>query len=194
VRPRQHAPNPGPATVRVYTWPRRHRSPTLDVVSFARSHYHHVTVDILNRLLPSSWWTDPGTTIEGPLVLAFAIALAVVFVLSVALWLIAPRLAPDNRLHQRLIARLAKWVLALAAIGLLLLLFRWQIVPFFSKRLWLYLWVVAVVAGVGYVFSYWRTIYPERLAAWEDAERRRRYLPKPGQGAGRSRRRSRRRR
>jgi hypothetical protein len=151
-------------------------------------------VDVLAYLSPSYWWTDPGTTLDGPVVLGFAIALGVAFVLAVVLWLIAPRLAPENRLHQRLLVRAAKWAVALTVIALLLLLFRWQVVPFFSKRLWLILWAVAVVAAIGYAAYYWRKTYPLRRAAWEDAERRRRYLPKPGQGAGRSRRRSRRRR
>jgi hypothetical protein len=151
-------------------------------------------VEILQRLSPAYWWTDPTSTIEGPLVQAFAIILGTVFVLAVMAWVLAPRLAPGHRLHQRLIARAAKWALALAAIGLLLLLLRWQLVPFFSKRLWMILWFAAVVASLAYAVSFRRRRYPELLAEWEASERRRRYLPKPGHGAARSRRRSRRRR
>jgi len=151
-------------------------------------------VEILERFLPGYWWTDPGTTLDGPAVAAFAIVLAVAFVLAIVVWLLAPRLAPENRLHQRLIARLAKWVLGFSAVGLLLLLFRWQIVPFLSKRLWLFLWFAGVFGGIGYVVYYWRRVYPQQLAAWEDSERVRRYLPRAGRGASRSRRRSRRRR
>jgi hypothetical protein len=149
---------------------------------------------MLERLSPSYWWTDPSTSIEGPIVQAFAAVLGLVFVLAVMAWLLAPRLAPGHRLHQRLIVRAAKWALALAAIGLLLLFFRWQLVPFFSKRLWLLLWFAAVLAAICYAIYYWRRWYPAHLAAWEDSERRRRYRPRPGQGSGRSRRRSRRRR
>jgi len=151
-------------------------------------------VEIFERLSPSYWWTDPGTTLDGPLAVAFAVLLGVAFVLAIVAWLLAPRLAPENRLHQRLIVRLAKWVLGFSAVGLLLLLFRWQVVPFFSKRLWLFLWFAAVVGGIGYVVQYWRRVYPEQLAAWEDSERVRRYVPRAGRGASRSRRRSRRRR
>jgi hypothetical protein len=187
-------PVPGDSIDRVYTCPWRFGRIVLGIVSRASSHYYHGTVEILERFSPSYWWTDPGTTIDGPLPIAFAVALGVVLVLAVAVWILAPRLAPENRLHQRLIVRAAKWVLALVAIGLLLLLFRWQIVPFFSKRIWLILWIVAVIAFVGYVYYYWRKIYPARLAEWESSERRRRYMPKPAQSGGRSRRRDRRRR
>jgi hypothetical protein len=84
--------------------------------------------------------------------------------------------------------------MALAAIGLLLLLFRWQLVPFLSKRLWMILWGVAVVALPIYAYLYWKRRYPLLMTAWEDSERRRRYMPKPASGSGRSRRRGRRRR
>jgi hypothetical protein len=151
-------------------------------------------VDILERLSPTYWWTDPGTTIDGPLVVAFAIVLGLVFVLSVVVWILGPRIAPENRFHQRLILWLARWSFALSAIGLALLLFRWQMVPFLSKRLWLFLWFATVAGLIGYLVYYWRRVYPVRLAAWEDSERRRRYLPKSGHGSARSRRRSRRRR
>lgn len=151
-------------------------------------------MEIFERFLPSYWWTDPGTTVEGPIPIGFAVVLAVAFVLGIVAWLLGPRLAPESRLHQRLIARVAKWVVGFSAVGLLLLLFRWQIVPFFSKRLWLFLWFAGVLGGIGYVVHYWRRVYPERLAAWEDSERVRRYLPRGGKGASRSRRRSRRRR
>ena len=151
-------------------------------------------MEIFERLLPGYWWTDPGTSLDGPLVLAFAIVLGVAFVLAIVAWLLAPRLASENRLHQRLIVRLAKWVLGFSAVGLLLLLFRWQIVPFFSKRLWLILWFAGVIGGAGYIAYFRRRIYPGQRAAWEDSERVRRYLPKGGRGGSRSRRSSRRRR
>jgi hypothetical protein len=131
---------------------------------------------------------------EGPLAGGFAIVLSVAFVLAIVVWLLAPRIASENRLHQRLIARVAKWVLGFSAAGLLLLLFRWQVVPFLSKRLWLILWFAGVLGGIGYVAYYWRRVYPVQLAAWEDSERVRRYLPRPGRGGSRSRRRARRRR
>jgi hypothetical protein len=164
------------------------------VVSAAGSDYHLVTVDILERLSPTYWWDDPGTTIEGPIPIGFAIALGVVMVVAIAVWILAPRLAPEQRLLQRLIARVAKWTLAFAVIGLLLLLCRWQVVPFFSKRLWFAIWGASIVGAAIYLGYYWRRVYPLRVAAWEEAERRRRYMPRPSQSSGRSRRRSRRRR
>ena len=151
-------------------------------------------MEILERLLPSYWWTDPGTSVEGPVPIGFATVLGLAMVASLVVWLLAPRIAPQNRVLRRLIVSVVKWALALSAVGLLLLLFRWQIVPFFSKRLWMILWFVGVLGGIAYLGYYWQRIYPQRLAAREDSERRRRYLPRASQSGSRQRRRSRRRR
>jgi hypothetical protein len=151
-------------------------------------------VDILAYLSPSRWLQDPTSTIEGPIPIGFAAALGVLFVLSIAVWILAPRLAPERRMVQRLIERIAKWGVGLSLTGLVLLLFRWQLVPFFSKRLWLLLWGLSVIGVAAYFVYYWRRVLPVRAAAWEESERKRRYLPKAGSGAGRARRRSRRRR
>jgi hypothetical protein len=106
----------------------------------------------------------------------------------------APRYFANHRFRQRQVTRLAVIVLFFAAVGLLLLLFRWEQVSFLSKRLWLYLWWLAAFGTAIYIYFYLKKVYPVRLAAWLDAERRRRYLPRPGSGQPRSRRRSRRRR
>jgi hypothetical protein len=164
------------------------------IVSGAHTDYYLVTVDIFTRLSPAYWWTDPGTTIEGPIVIGFAVFLGLAFVLGIVAWMLAPRLAPENRVLQRFIVRVAKWTVGLAAVGMVLVLFRWQVVPFFSKRLWLDLWVVAVIATAVYMAYFWRKVYPQRMIAWAEAERKRRYLPRPAQSGGRSRRRPRRRR
>ena len=149
-------------------------------------------MEIFERLLPSYWWTDPTEAIGGPIWLAVAVLLVVLFMAGVALWLLAPRIAPTHSLHRRLLIRAAKWSIGLATVGLFLLLFRWQLTPFLSKRLWLFVWIAVTAGMVGYAFRYRRTGYPVDLAAWHDSERRRRYLPKPAGGGSRQRRRSRR--
>ncbi|MGE3269149.1 MAG: hypothetical protein AB7P40_10400 [Chloroflexota bacterium] len=156
-------------------------------------YYLHV-VELLERLLPSYWWTDPTEPISGWFWIAFAIVLGLAFIAGVTIWLLAPRLAPGHSLHRRLIVTAARWTVGLAVVGLLLLLFRWQLVPFLSKRLWLILWFVGIAALAGWAERYRRRTYPQRLAEWEATARRRRYQPARGHGGSRQRKRSRRRR
>jgi hypothetical protein len=151
-----------------------------------------LTVEIFDRLLPSYWWTDPAEAIGGPIWASFAIVLTLAFVVGVMAWLLAPRFARGNRLHRRLIVRAAAWTVGLSSAGLLLLLFRWQLTPFLSKRLWLFLWLAVVIGVAVLADRYRRRQYPEDLAAWRDEERIRRYLPRGRSGGSRSHRRTRR--
>jgi hypothetical protein len=151
-------------------------------------------VDVLAWLSPTHWLEDPTSTIEGPIVVGFAALLGLLLVASIAVWILAPRIAPERRMLRRLIERIAKWGVGLAAVGLILLLFRWALVPFFSKRLWLLLWGLSIVGVAAYFGNYWKRVLPAKAAAWEESERKRRYLPKSGQRPGRARQRSRRRR
>ena len=159
----------------------------------APSHYYLPAVEILNRFLPSYWWSDPGTTLDGPVAIGFASMLGLMLVAGIALWILAPRLTGEHYLNQRLIARLAKWIVGLAIVGLFLLLFRWQIVPFLSKRLWLILWFATLFGVAGYAGYFWKRLYPARLTAWAESERRKKYIPRAAQTSGRQRRRTRRR-
>lgn len=155
-------------------------------VSGAPSDYHAVTVEIFDRFLPSYWWTDPTDAIDGPLWAAFAMLMTLAFMAGVVAWLLAPRLAPVNRLHRRLIVRAAQWTVGLSSVGLFLLLFRWQMTPFLSKRLWLFVWL-GVVVGVGALAErYRRREYPADLSDWQDEARIKRYLPKSRSSGSRS--------
>jgi hypothetical protein len=149
-------------------------------------------VNPFDRLSPSHWWADPTEPLSNPIYLVMAVMLAAALVAGGFAWIAAPRMFPEHRLRQRLVTRLAITVFVFAAAGLLLLLFRFYAVPFFSKRLWLYIWWAAAIGTAAYAVYFTRRIYPGRLAAWEDAERRRRYMPRSGSGGQRSRRRSRR--
>jgi|RhiMethySRZTD1v2_1073278.scaffolds.fasta_scaffold576295_2 hypothetical protein len=173
---------------------RRSDGRLMAIVERGWSDYHVVTVNLLERLSPSYWWADPNEPLSNPIYLVLAILLAIALVAAAFAWIAAPRVFADNRFRQRLITRIAVIVFSFAAVGLLLLLFRWQAVPFFSKRLWFVIWWVAAIGSAVYLVYYQRRIYPVRLAAWEDAERRRRYMPRPGSSARRPRRRSRRQR
>jgi fatty acid desaturase len=152
-------------------------------------------MDLLDwgRLSPSHWLADATDPISHPAYLVLAAILTLGLVGGIYLKLTAETMFGGHRFKQRQIARLATLIVALTAAGLTILLFRWQPVPLLSKRLWFYLWWVAVVAAVVYVAYHYRRLYPDRLALYEDSERRRRYLPRPG-AAIRTRRRSRRRR
>ena len=145
------------------------------------------------RLGPSHWFADATEPIDHPLYVVLAALLTVALIAGIYTRLAADTMFGGHRFKQRLAARTANYVVALAAIGLLILLFRWQPVPLLSKRIWLYLWLLTVIGSIGYGIYYSRRLYPQRLFAYDESARRKRYLPRPSAGAGRARHRARRR-
>ena len=100
------------------------------------------------RLSPEHWLADVPEPIDHPAYFMLAVVLTLVFAASVIARLVADPLLADRPAARQAVARAAAVAGLLAAVGLVLLLFRWQPVPFFSKRIWLYLWWVAVAAAL----------------------------------------------
>ncbi|MCC6176548.1 MAG: hypothetical protein IT305_14670 [Chloroflexi bacterium] len=147
----------------------------------------------MDRLSPSHWWTEPLSPIGGPMYIAFAVVLALVLVGAVFIYLIAPHRFRGHNYHRRLVQRGAAICGWLSAIGLLLLLFRWLMVPILDRRLWTYLWVLSVLGCAVYGAYFVRSVYPFRRAGYEDRRRLRQYRPEASGGRSRSGRRRRRR-
>ena len=101
------------------------------------------------RLSPEHWFADAPVPIDHPAYVVLAIAQTLVFAAAIVARLVADLLLADRPVARRALSRAATVAGLLAAIGLVLLLFRWQPVPFFSKRIWLYLWWVAVATALG---------------------------------------------
>ncbi len=144
------------------------------------------------RLGPGHWFADATEPIDHPLYVFLAAALAGTLVGSLYVRLAVHTMFGGHRFKQRLAARAAIYAAWLAVVGLVIMLFRWQPVPFLSKRIWLYLWFLFALGLLGYAAYYSRRVYPERLSAHDERGRRRRYLPRGSPGGARARRRARR--
>ena len=99
------------------------------------------------RLSPEHWLADAPEPIDHPAYLVLAVVLTLVFAASVFARLVADPLLADQPAARQAVSIAATVAGLLAAVGLVLLLFRWQPVPFFSKRIWLYLWWVCVAVA-----------------------------------------------
>ncbi len=89
------------------------------------------------------------TAWDGTAVLAFAASLALVFIGATTAWSLADRIAANDARLGRAVRRWAAWSCGLASSGLLLVLFRWQMTPFFGRRIWFILWAITVAIMAG---------------------------------------------
>ena len=126
-----------------------------------------------NRLLQDPRSVDSGIYLY---ILGF---FTVVFVVGLLLSLMPDRFARGNTLHRRIFARYGAWVAWLAAAGVVAVGLRYVNVPLFSKPLWTFLHLLAVL-GVG-AHALWYRIarYPDDRADYEEEQRRRRHIYPP---------------
>jgi hypothetical protein len=145
-------------------------------------------------LSPSGWLADPTEPINHPVYVVLAGVLALALVAAIYIRIDPERVAGPRRFTQRLAQRWATWAVWLCLAGLTILLFRWQPVPLLSKPLWGLAWWLSLLAALAYLVYFYRRRYPAQLAALEESERIRRYLPRPPGTTSSGRRKPRRRR
>ncbi len=126
-------------------------------------------MDLLDpsRLSPGHWLADASEPISHPLYAILAALLTLGLIVGIYVRLAVGEMFGGHRFKQRQAA---------------------------SKRIWLLLWSAGTAALVAYSSFYYLRMYPRRLVAYGETERRRRYLPRPAAAATKPRRRSRRRR
>jgi hypothetical protein len=148
--------------------------------------------DFFGQLSPKFFLEDPQR-VRSPLYLVFLAIFFIACVSGILLTTFSKRLSKGNNLHRRIIDRYGTWLGWLGGVGIIVIALRYADIVLFSKRLWTFLDLLALVA-LGAHYLYYRTQkYPEQLATYREDERRRRYLPASATGrppAG-SRRRSR---
>lgn len=79
-------------------------------------------------------------------------------------------------LYRGFLNRLYSFCLINAIIGLLLLFFNYEIVPFFSARFWLGLWALVMIIWLIFIFKKLRTI-PVKKKQLEEEKKIKKYLP-----------------
>ncbi len=108
------------------------------------------------RFSPDHWFADLSDPIDGPSYLALAIVQTLLLAAATFARLVADVLLADRPEARQLVSDVAGVAAILAGLGLVVLLFRWHLlVPFLTKRAWLYAWGLALALAAGW--AAWRT-------------------------------------
>jgi len=78
--------------------------------------------------------------------------------------------------YQRLSSRLSSPLFLFGWIGLGLLFFRWQSLPYLSARILLVILICAFLTWLINFFIYLMKSFPQEVSAWQETLRRQRYL------------------
>jgi hypothetical protein len=124
-------------------------------------------------LLSLSFWFNlrPGSmaqlysySLMGLIVLLFV--LAIIFFVS----------KRKKSLYKKMLSNLYDFSVSNAFIGLLLLFFNYEIVPFFSARFWFLLWLIVSILWLYYILKELKKI-PARKKQLETTDEIKKYLP-----------------
>lgn len=122
---------------------------------------------------------------SSPLYWAFGGLFVLLLLASLYVEVLTYRRFAADRFHRRLARRYAGLIASFSGLGFAATLFAFLTVPFLSKRIWLAGAVVGLAASLAHAVWYYRGRYPSARAAYEKADRRRRYLPRPRRRARR---------
>ena len=78
---------------------------------------------------------------------------------------------------RKLIIKLGNWSLSLSLIGLALVFFKYQMVPYFGMRIWLPLWALICLVWGLFIVKYWLVEMPKVMMEIERKKSLNKYLP-----------------
>lgn len=110
---------------------------------------------------------------------ALALLVAGIFFYSVK----RPQWKRAQPVYYRAANRFAPVAIWVGLIGLVFLLFRVGRIDFLDMRLWLYLWLLAVIVTIGFFLYWYRAQYPREMARFQKTQRQRQYMPGGGKGS-----------
>lgn len=116
---------------------------------------------------------------DSALILALAASFSAFVLASAAVWVIWIGRVRSFPPLGAVRTRLTRWLFVVGLVGLILIFFRWQGIPYFNSRLWLLLWLV--IAGIwgAEVIRYLLKKYPAERRLFVSRRHFERYLPRP---------------
>ncbi len=94
------------------------------------------------------WFTLRPTSLDGGMLKYFAILVVLFFVFTLILAFIKSK---NKNLYSRIFRKLYTFCLSNFIIGLLLLFFTYEMVPFLSSRFWFLLWAAGIFIWVYFI-------------------------------------------
>jgi len=127
----------------------------------------------MKNLLTPSYWFNLQPEFLGPLALKLFLALIIgLGIIALILALIKKR----GGIYRGLLKRLYGFCLSNAIIGLILLFFNYELVPFLSARFWLGFWVLEMLIWLIFILKNLKNI-PKKKKLQEQEKELKKYIP-----------------
>lgn len=135
----------------------------------------------LTKLLNSRYLFARRPEPNSELLFTFAILFGLILISSGLLWLYFSRRERYEPFLMRLRIRLVRWSFTTGFVGLLLIFFRWQGIPYLSSRFFLLLWLVISTVWFLTLITYLLKKFPGERTITQSHQLREKYLPRAKQ-------------
>lgn len=119
----------------------------------------------ITKLSSIPYWLNPGPgDLSVPYLYFFLIFFGFILALKILLRLIGRQyIVGFHRSQQRIVYRVETLLLTMGLLGLLWSFFRFELVPYFSARYWLIVWLLGFVIWAYLIYHYARFEVPQIL-------------------------------
>jgi len=127
----------------------------------------------MKNLLTLNYWFNLRPETLVPYAQKIFIGLIALFIILALLVIIAKK---RSGIYRGFFKRLYSFFWSNVLIGLILFFFNYEVVPFFSARFWLGLWLLLMIVWLFFILKKLRTI-PEQKKQLEQEKKLKQYLP-----------------
>ena len=110
-------------------------------------------------------------------VLRVAVALYLVFFILAVILSIAKKNKKFDKYYIVLIQKIANWSFSFSIVGMILLFFRHQLVPYLGMRAWTLIWWLICLVWFINIIKYWTIIIPAQRKARQKKQEYEQYFP-----------------
>ncbi|PJA47213.1 hypothetical protein CO172_02630 [Candidatus Uhrbacteria bacterium CG_4_9_14_3_um_filter_36_7] len=129
-------------------------------------------------LKPSYWFNLQPEMMNNRVVQVFLTFFIFLFLLAMVVRMVARKHKVKDRYILKGFRQLSNGFFTMSVIGLFLVFFSYEAIPFFSARFWYLLWVIAMIIWLFFVWRYmFKTAAQKRLRSQEQKNQEK-YLPK----------------
>lgn len=130
-----------------------------------------------NFLSLSFWFNLYPPKLSQPYVYILIILVLGLILATFVFWFLKNQKGKSKNFKLQGFRSLYSFSITNAALGLLLLFFNFNKIPFFSARFWYPLWLVEMLVWLYFIFKFFRRSIPEKLKKAEQEEKYKKYLP-----------------
>jgi len=136
-----------------------------------------MTIDNVKLFFQPGYLLNPYPSYEMKFLVPLLIFFGALIVLSLAIWLFSKK-KRKNKPLLKLLGSLANWLVWIGAIGLLLLFFRYEGIPYVSTRVALFLWLVVFVIWGASILFFGLNQYRKTVKEFKEEEKKKKYFRK----------------